>query len=160
MATKGTKKSTECVLNFLNLFYSNTKSLVHRWRAWLLFSSKKMTMRKFWCAVHVLRKDPGVAGLYLEAETRQILESIYFCGLSFQFWEMHAFPFPLINEKHRALCTQSVSLKPVDGLTRLKQGYTWPAFKDTLLCTFQTWELLCTICTQTCSRSALIPKLA
>lgn len=79
------------------------------------FSSKKMTMRKFWCAVHVLCKNPGVAGLYLEAETRQILESIYFCGFSFQFGEMHAFPFPLINEKHRVLCTQSVSLKPVDG---------------------------------------------
>lgn len=110
------KKSTQCVLNFLNLFYSNTKSLVYRWRAWLLFfSSKKMTMRKFWCAVHVLCKNPGVAGLYLEAETRQILESIYFCGFSFQFGEMHAFPFPLINEKHRVLCTQSVSLKPVDG---------------------------------------------
>lgn len=30
MATKGTKKSTQCVLNFLNLFYSNTKSLVYR----------------------------------------------------------------------------------------------------------------------------------
>lgn len=102
------------------------------------FSSKKMTMRKFWCAVHVLRKNPGVAGLYLEAETMQILESIYFCGFSFQFWEMHAFPFPLINEKHRVLCTQSVSLKPVDGLTRLEQGYSWPAFKDTPLCTFQT----------------------
>lgn len=102
------------------------------------FSSKKMTMRKFWCTVHVLCKNPGVAAIFRNQRSH----------FSFRFWEMNTFSFPLINEKHRRdhLCTQSATLKPVDGLTRLEQGYSWPAFKDTPLCTFQTWELLCIIC--------------